>query len=1347
MKPVVILFFSLLAPLLLSSQQSKITSLLSVNEGLSQGMIFDVHQTRDGFIWIATKDGLNRYDGYRFEVFTNDSFDPFSIVSNEVWSIYEDQRGWLWLASPGGLDVYLPNTGRFFHLLPDLPGTNGDMVSFAELPDGTIWLTVNGKCWKIEGATEGLKMAAEAERAFPALQITEIKLADVLFSSVLLTQKGNVLLGSNQGLFQVSKTDSVPYPIALAGRPVNVFGQDQQGHVWIEAIAPDLTGLYLREDCGGLWLWEEEHASLRTIPCFPYGRHKFGPEGALWTWASMDITFTKWKPGAFINGESPDLTVTCDQDIIKNEAFHIRTVDFDRSGLVWLGTNGFGVLKMVTAPRKFTSYLEGTTQRVITEDPQGHLFAMGFRQTAYRSVQLDKAFPNPWATPFDPIDDRSITVFDKQGNAWVNSNRDSLFRIDARTKSKQYFPWKGLGLICTKDGKLLSVHQEGLLQLDPATAQSRLIPFDTLPASQLAFRYSHFLYEDPTGTIWIFAFKGLIEARPREHSYQYHYYRNDPGHFGSLSEDYVLSVAADPLEPARYLWVGTKGGGLNRLDRANGTFRHFKTQQGLPDNVVYGVLPDDHGHLWLSTNRGLCRFHTRKETTRNFTAADGLQSNEFNQSSYLRTRSGHLIFGGVNGLTVFYPDSLQFNEYQPTTAITRVWVNNELASYRAGARQKKSAPLLEATNQGQLYLNLTHRQNLLSVEFAALEYSNPAQNHYRYQLIRNNSFGQGETSAWVDLGSNNSVQLANLRPGHYQFRVLGSNNDGTWSNQPALLSFTIRPPWWATWWAYLAYILLTAWAVGLVYRIQLRQRLQVQEAFRLKELDQFKNRFFVNITHEFRTPLTVILGLSKQLKTSKTPLSAQESTHKIDLIQRNGENLLRLINQLLDLAKLESGNLKLNYIQGDVVPYLRYVAESLHSLAAVRGVSLQIDYPGDPIVMDYDPERLQQIVHNLLSNAIKFTPADGQVVLQTQVEKMVGQPSSQLLLLVRDTGVGIAPENLPHIFDRFHQATHLEKAFTGGTGIGLALTRELVHAMGGAIKVNSQVGKGTAFRVHLPIRQLAAPAQASPPEPPTISTDTSASPFSGKGQRQLPQLLIIEDNPDVVQYLTSCLKESFELSFAYNGADGINLAYEKIPDLIISDVMMPEKDGFEVCAALKEDERTSHIPIVLLTARAGVEDRIAGLRRGADAYLAKPFHEEELLITLNNLLKLRQKLQAKYAAFPDMPPQETKEETEGAFLQKIHTLVLEHHSDSNFSVEDLCRMIAMSQPQLHRKLTALTGKNATLFIRSVRLARGKALLQEENMTVSEVAYAVGFTDPKYFSRVFSNEFGLPPSKI
>ncbi len=532
------------------------------------------------------------------------------------------------------------------------------------------------------------------------------------------------------------------------------------------------------------------------------------------------------------------------------------------------------------------------------------------------------------------------------------------------------------------------------------------------------------------------------------------------------------------------------------------------------------------------------------------------------------------------------------------------------------------------------------------------------------------------------------------------------------------------------------------------------------ETLRLREIDDFKSRFFTNITHEFRTPLTVILGMGDQL--TKVETDAQKKG-MLSLIKRNGESLLRLINQLLDLAKLESNTLKINYLQGDVLSYLKYIAESLHSLANAQNVMLRVESDHLSIVMDYDPERFLQVIHNLLSNAIKFTPSGGKVILRANLH------DKWLHVSVSDSGAGIPANELPHLFERFYQAKNQEHAKVGGTGIGLSLTSELVKAMGGDISVESEVGVGSTFSVKLPVTNTAAFTDKTPGTglkdwKSSITTLSDKSdPDLQKADTSLPQILLIEDNPDVVEYLTACLENQFRLDFAYNGMAGIEKALETIPDLIVSDVMMPIKDGFEVLETLKNDERTSHIPIIMLTAKADVESRLSGLRRGADAYLAKPFNQEELMVTVENLLELRRKLQARYSKLPALSANRENGEgfdssipqfsnsnppdPEDAFLQKFRAVVEANLSDTDFEMPHLERALAMSRSQIYRKVKALTGKSPSLFIRSIRLHHGRHLLLTTDLTVSEIAYEVGYSALNNFSDAFVEEFGERPMKV
>ncbi len=526
---------------------------------------------------------------------------------------------------------------------------------------------------------------------------------------------------------------------------------------------------------------------------------------------------------------------------------------------------------------------------------------------------------------------------------------------------------------------------------------------------------------------------------------------------------------------------------------------------------------------------------------------------------------------------------------------------------------------------------------------------------------------------------------------------------------------------------------LMTFAVGMGFR---RRQIDLEKQ-RVVELDKMKTRLYTNITHEFRTPLTVIMGMNDQIKGY-----AQETK----LIRRNSQNLLRLINQLLDLSKLDSGKLQLNKINNDIISYLQYLTESFHSMAAEKGVRLTF-YSEEPAIrMDYDEAKIQHIVYNLLSNAIKFTEANGKVVFHVRRE-MKGE-TPHLQMLVQDSGVGISKAQLPHIFDRFYQADDSLTRKGEGTGIGLALTKELVDLMDGEISVTSELGQGTVFKIWLPITDKATKQKETKTE--TVVSRQEEEAFNTElpalGNGDLPLLLLIEDNPDVVLYIQKLLQATYNVQVAANGQIGIDKAYEIIPDIIISDVMMPEKDGYEVCETLKGDERTSHIPIILLTAKATEEDRIEGLKYGADAYLTKPFNKEELQVRLEKLVALRRQLQAKYAQHIQASNNESAaaHPLEDEFLQKLRAAVEEKLDDADFGVPELAGAVHMSQMQVYRKLKALTDQTPSQLIRSIRLQRASELLKNSDLTISEIAYDVGFTDPNYFSRAFQQEFGTSP---
>ncbi len=538
--------------------------------------------------------------------------------------------------------------------------------------------------------------------------------------------------------------------------------------------------------------------------------------------------------------------------------------------------------------------------------------------------------------------------------------------------------------------------------------------------------------------------------------------------------------------------------------------------------------------------------------------------------------------------------------------------------------------------------------------------------------------------------------------------------------------------------------------IGLFYYTRRVEKLKQEEKRRMSELDEFKTKFYTNITHEFRTPLTIILGVAEQMKKDH----GKQSEKGFEMIKRNGRNLLNLTNQMLDLSKLETNAMPVNLIQDDIALYIKYLIESFHSLAQAKKIRLLFSADPTKIMMDFDPDKIQDIVSNLISNAIKFTPKSG--LVDVSVSKEDKKLKSQLIVSVKDTGLGIPKENLPNVFERYFQMENQKKQKTEGTGLGLALTRELVKLLNGKISLQSVMGKGSTFTITLPITNKVQDVHI------LLSKEIEFSGIHSKINEQLTTaadyqksekllLLIVEDNEDVVQYLHSLLSDNYHIEVACNGSGGLKKAFEIIPDLVISDVMMPVMDGITFCENLKDDLRTSHIPIILLTARADTESKMQGLKAGADVYLAKPFNRKELFLRIEKLIKLRSTLQHRYKMIATLndtvePAPNHFLHKEDTFIQKVRQTLEVHISEDEFGIAELCRALSMSRSQLYRKFAALTDTSVHRFIRKLRLTKANELLLTTELNVSEVAYDTGFKNPAHFSRVYSEEFGIAPSK-
>jgi signal transduction histidine kinase/DNA-binding response OmpR family regulator/streptogramin lyase len=857
------------------------------------------------------------------------------------------------------------------------------------------------------------------------------------------------------------------------------------------------------------------------------------------------------------------------------------------------------------------------------------------------------------------------------------------------------------------------------------------------------------IYQDNSGIFWLGTRNGLIRFNLDQKTF--FTYRNDPEKLNSLNNDNINSICADPKNPDKILWLGTSGGGLNQFNIAEGTSKHFTEKEGLPNNVVYGVLSDSKGNLWLSTNKGLSKFNPKEKTFRNYDVNDGLQSNEFNTGAYFKNSSGEMFFGGIKGLNYFYPDAIEDNPHIPNIVLTNLKLGDKYIT------NKSSNSVLQKTISETTELVLSYDEDVITFEFASLDFSAPEKNQYAYKLDNLNK-------DWIYSGSYRSVTFTHLPFGEYILRIKGSNNDGVWNEEGVALKLIITPPWWSRWWAYLLYGLFILSVLYLIRRYELNRlklknqlKLEKVETDTLRNLDQLKSHFFANISHEFRTPLTLILGQIESVLSSKLEIKEKG---KLQVANRNARRLLTLINQLLDLSKLEAGSMELKAEQHNIISFLKSVFFSFESLAESKKIHLKFESKYSSIPVRYDTDKMEKIICNLISNALKFTPENGEIKLRVNIV------SSNVEIRLRDTGSGIPSESLPHIFNRFYQVDGSSTREHEGSGIGLALTKELVELHKGQISANSKEGEGTEFIIHLPIDDSKIENEKTYElSNNTDSQKNNLNEFDDsetelimdyqnqdsiiKDQSNVNKeiILIVEDNTDVRVYIREQLEADYKVIEASNGEEGITNAQIEIPDLIITDVMMPKMDGYQFSKKIRTDEKTSHIPIIMLTAKAGLDDKIEGLETGIDDYLTKPFSAKELKVRVKNLIYQRQELRKKFSSALIIKPSEVSTVSiDQAFLGKVMQTIESNFENEQFSVDVLAEQLNMSVSQLNRKLNALIDQPPGHLIRTFRLQRAADHLKQNLGTVAEICYKVGFNDQAYFSRAFKKQFGVSPSE-
>lgn len=1306
------------------AQSLPIPDAITVDDGLCFRHVTAIAQDKNGLVWFGTKNGLSRYDGYRFVNFgeksaTGKYFPALDFAQNGLLFLNDST---LWAIAD--FKLWAMDIRTFKTTL--LPGVEGRFLSMVKGKNKDIWLVSdNDKQQFLWRYTE--KKGFEKIRAVPHLRMD--------FTAVNIDTAGGVWWSTiTKGLLYFSpsgvlKSEAKIDSLLWHGTTMyyNDFFIDSHNRFFVYSMnKPDNQQILRYYPESGKK--EVIMAGLKQISFLASEDSR----GNIWFTTKEGSLLQLQPDGNIIDYTEPTRQVL--------DYTQISSIFEDRTNTLWFGTNG-GLLKLPVHRSFFDTYFSkknvgwGNAMRGICESPEGDLYFFceigdfGLYRVVKKSGQIEKLnFGLQGENYRKMLELSTYFVFDQKRNCIWTLNI-SLLKINLTTQKFERVPSISFGpessslnpIALFPDGQLLVGNiLDKLAIFDPETGEKKnLIEKNS---SEYARIFPKSFLIQGNDSIWVGTFNNGLYLFNRKGKLLKHYHTASQP---ALSNNNVICLYLD--KKFNKIWAGTLGGGFCSIDLINGEIREFNQQNGLADKNVASILGEG-DNLWIGTYKGLTCFNKKEETFQNFYSEDGLTHNEFNFTSALKSADGRMYFGGLNGINAFYPKDLLQQVPNPPLQLTR------LTKYD---QRRDSLFDLQLDGNSDQTITISPDISFFTIEWTLPNYFNPDKNQYFTWM-------EGLEDDWTYLGNSPRIRFNKLPPGQYTLHLKGKDSRGNWSEKPINLKIKVIRPWWKRWWAFVLYFMVVAAAVTILRkrelkRIHLQKELEKEqlEAQKLWELEQAKSRFFSNLSHEFRTPLTVILGMSEEIKEPKT------AKH---LIQRSGQNLLRLVNQMLDFSKLEAGKLTLNILSGDLAIYLHYMMESFHSLAAHKKVTLSYEPEKEILEMDYDEEKIQHIVSNLLSNAIKFTPQNGRVTLSLSCSEEV------VCIQVKDTGIGIPATQLPRIFERYYQVDDLLSKGEPGTGIGLSFTKELVELMEGKIEVESTVGVGTIVRVLLPIIRTAGLGH-------TVVASTAQIPEKGQSEivgqfSQIPKkegrhtLLVIEDNAEVVAYIQTLLEGEYEITVAENGETGIEKAIEQIPDIIISDVMMPVKDGFAVTQFLKNDDRTSHIPIILLTAKADAESRLIGLTRGADAYLAKPFDKKELLIWLEQLILLRKKLQARYAQYSiPQPTDDIGLRIEDKFLEKINSIIETHMEKPEFGVDELCRAIGISRPQLFRKLKALTDKSIVAYLRSIRLHKAKELLQAGELNISEVAYEVGFNDPLYFSRVFSREFGFPPTTL
>ncbi len=1342
-----IVFALVLFPFQLKSQTANSSEIsfdyFLQEDGLPNNRVQCIYQDKKGWMWIGTSQGLSRFDGYSFVNFLPNPADSNSLTGNLVRVITEDKKGNLLIGTEnGGLNIFNRQKERFSQ-----PYQNHEEFRMKEVSVNAIVLDKDGNTWL--GTDFNVCIIDTAGNLFPVHPKTinpDIQFEGNFVRNLQFDRKGRLWIGTNKGIFIYHPSSN---EIELFNLP---FGENVNREIW-ELYLDEEGLIWIGTYSSGAFLVDPEIKKIQSIVLEPvversetvrciskgvFGEYWIGTRGGLYVYSkSRGVT------GFYRHDERRPRSLSNNS---------ILSVFNDNKGETWIGTRG-GLNLLAKSKQVFhnfgalpgdNAYLNSSTVWAFWMDEKGKIWigtedgGINIYDPVTETYRYLKSDDNNRNT----ISQDCIKAFqeDGKGNLWVGTFLGGIDVINLQSGNISHFKHdpdipgtlsdnRVWDILRDKNGDFWVATTGGVDKFNKETNSFKHI-------SQISGDDQvSWIEEDSNGNLWFGSTNEVIIFNSQENTIQRYF-----EHPQSMFED-----------SKRRIWITTIDNGIALYNIGSGAVKYYNEKDGLANNQALCILEDNEHNLWVSTSNGLSKFNPENGSFQNFSSRDGLSNNQFCARAAYKTPNGQLLFGSVSGYNMFDPAEIKSDENNIPIVFTDLKIFNKSVPI---GNDKKSVLSKSISETEHLVLNFD--QNVFTLEFAALNYVNSNKNLYTYKL-------EGFNHDWIEPSRTRTATYTNLDPGDYTLRIKRLGQGIQNEDNELQLNITILPPIWKTnWFLSLFFVLIIFLIYTLVRFVINREKIKNQlvleriNAKKLHEIDMMKLKFFTNISHEIRTPLTLILGPLEKLQGKD--VTQNDIKENLRLMYRNAKNLDKLISQLLDFRKLQTGNLKLNLTEGDIVDFIRNIVNSFNDYALEKEINLKFNTLKKGLTAAFDPDKTEKILNNLISNAFKFTDRGGTVsvnfslVFDTTDDDFEdnGKEKQFVEISVKDTGKGIALNNINRIFQRFFQPDNEEA--NSGVGIGLALVKELVEIHHGNIFVTSKPGKGTKFTFRIPYISELVVKPSSAQADDEMQDDTFISlteTWLDETRKNLHSkiMLIVEDNADVRHFIANQFSSAFKIIEAKNGEVGWKIALEVIPDIIISDIIMPQTDGYELCELVKSDERTSHIPVILLTALHSKEHEIKGITTGADDYITKPFDLSVLQAKVENLLSIRQSLKEKFTGTVILEPKNIEiTSPDERFLQKAIEVVEKNISNSDLDIENFSVQVGVSRMQLYRKLHALTDMTVKEFIRNIRLKRAAQMLEQRKLNVSEVAYEVGFKDLSHFRKCFKREFGMSASE-